>query len=94
MASVELSDKREVDVIDGRKMHAVMSAIFVCLLNHANHDLSSQTARRTRLSILSGSLIDSLVVTGTRGHARMHEVDTSAVNYGTSTSLFDITEQP
>ena len=48
----------------------VMSAIFVCLLNHANHDLSSQTAQRTRLSILSGSLIDSLVVTGTRGHAR------------------------
>ena len=48
----------------------MMSAVFVCLLNHANHDLSSQTARRTRLSILSGSLIDSLVVTGTRRHVR------------------------
>ena len=72
----------------------LMSAVFVCLLNHANHDLSSQTARRTRLSILSGSLIDSLVVTGTREHARMHEVDTSAANYGTSTSLFVIVEQP
>ena len=71
-----------------------MSAVFVCLLNHANHDLSSQTARRTRLSILSGSLIDSLVVTGTREHARTHEVDTSAASYGTSTSLFDIVEQP
>ena len=75
-------------------LETLMSAVFVCLLNHANHDLSSQTAWRMRLSILSGSLIDSLVVTGTRGHARMHEVDTSAANYGTSTSLFNIVEQP
>ena len=42
------------------EVRTVMSAVFVCLLNHANHDLSSQTARRTRLSILSGSLITSL----------------------------------
>ena len=48
----------------------LMSASLVCLLNYANHDLSCQMARGTRLSILSGSLIDSLVVTGTRRHAR------------------------
>ena len=48
----------------------LMSAVFVCLLNHANHDLSSQKAQRTRLSILSGSLIGSLVVTCMRRHAR------------------------
>ena len=61
------------DTTDNKLLKSVeplMSAVFVCLLNHANHDLSSQTARRMRLSILSGSLIDSLVVTGTRRHAR------------------------
>ena len=40
------------------------------------------------------SLTDSSVVIGTRGPARMHEVDTSAANYETSTALFDIAEPP
>ena len=80
-----------------RSLDAVMSAVFVCLLNHANHDLSSQTARRTQYLYYQVALqtLQSLPArVGTREHARTHEVDTSAANYGTSTSLFDIIKQP
>ena len=42
---------REWDM-ERKKAETVMSAVSVCLLNHANRDLSSKAARRTRLSML------------------------------------------
>ena len=50
----EEMEKRAAE-ISRRKVErswAVMSAVSVCLLNHANNDLSSQAARHTQLSML------------------------------------------